>query len=132
MESLAAIISPFVALISGLVLWFFNEKGKRKTIIYTEKVRLYEKLLSSIGAIYEEGIDNPKLKQEFDNNYRVAWLYASKEVIEKLSEFLDTVRVNSTSSHEDADHSLDLLVKAIRKDFRLPLPTRKFMVWRTK
>jgi len=132
MENFIAIISPSIALISGLVLWFLNEKGKRRHAIYSEKIDLYEKILSTIGAIYEEGIDNPKLKQEFDRNFRVAWLYASKEVIEKLCSFLDTIRTDKNISQEEVSNALDLLVVAIRKDIKLSNPTRKFMVWRTK
>ncbi|MCI5050465.1 MAG: hypothetical protein MRY32_09105 [Rickettsiales bacterium] len=128
MENTAAIISPFIALVSGLVLWFLNEIGKRKTAIYLEKLKLYESLMGSVHSFYE-GSNSKEARQSFNDNIRIAWIYASKEVIENADAFLETTRTGNTSSYEDREDALDALARAIRSDMKLPLPKAKFKTW---
>lgn len=128
MENIAVIVSPFIALISGVVLWYFNEKGKRAFQIYVEKLRLYEDLIMSLDSFYQ-GSDAVEKRQDFNNKMRLAWMYCSKEVIEKGDDFLETTRTGSKASYEERNDALDALMRAIRSDMKLKLPLVKFKTW---
>ena len=131
---LTVIISPFVALISAVILWFLNERSKRRNAIYLEKLKLYEGLMKSVHSFYDRDGDKEKdtvkeIRQTFNNNICVAWIYASKEVIEKADAFLETTRTGNSFSSDDRSDALDLLVKAIRNDMKLSQPEVKFKTW---
>ncbi len=128
MEILVAIVSPFIALISGLILWFFNERGKRAYQTYLEKLKLYEGLIIAIESFYQ-GSNAIEKRQDFNNKLALAWMYCSKNVLEKADAFLETTRVGNTVSDEGRAEALDQFMKAIRKDMQLGLPTVKFKPW---
>lgn len=127
-EIIIAIISPSVALISGLIMWYFNEKSKRAFQTYLEKLKLYENLIISVEGFYQGSKSIEKI-QNFNRKMALAWMYCSSEVIEKADTFLETTRVGSGATDEQRDEALDCLMGAIRKDMKLALPPIKFKTW---
>ncbi len=128
MENIAVVVSPFIALISGIVLWYFNERGKRAFQIYVEKLRLYEELIDSLDSFYQ-GAGAVDKRQNFNNKMRLAWMYCSRDVIERGDDFLETTRVGNQASDDEKNQAVDALMRAIRKDMRLDLPLVQFKTW---
>ncbi len=128
METLAAIISPSVALITAVILWVLNEWGKRKSTLYTERMKLYEQLLRSIHGYYS-GDDKKEKRQGFNDAFCAAWMFASKEVIEKADIFMETVCVGNPCSKEEREKAQNELVLAIRTDMKLSKPNVQFKAW---
>ncbi|MFN3826205.1 MAG: hypothetical protein ACK4NR_01120 [Micavibrio sp.] len=128
MDIILAIISPSIALISGCLLWYFNENGKRDYQKYTAKLKLYEDLVLSIDT-FTEGLDDIARRQKFNNNLSLAWMYCSSDVIEKFDIFLETTRVGNVSDEDNRREAMDKLMKAIRADMGLSPPSVKFKIW---
>ena len=128
MEILTIIISPFIALISGLILWLLNEHSKRQHQVYLEKLKLYEELIISLEGFYLGATDKNKI-QSFNRSMAIAWMYCSKEVLEKGDAFLEKTRLNNDFSDEQRDHALDAFIKSIRQDMKLENPNVNFKLW---
>lgn len=128
-QFIAVISAPLFALVSAVILWFLNERGKRQHALHIEKMKLYEKLLRSIEGFYV-GSPNPIGKQHFVNEISVAWMFSSDEVIDKAYRFLETVKAGNLHSDQEKETALADFIKSIRKDMGLKIPVNSFKPWK--
>ena len=115
LESFASTISPFVALIIAVVIWWLNEKGKRDHIIYIKKLERYEVFLNNLKGFYDVPYDQ-EIQKKFVDNLPMAWLYAPPEVLDRANEFIE----------KQGQDTVNALLNAIRDDIKLKRPKKPF------
>jgi Pyruvate/2-oxoacid:ferredoxin oxidoreductase delta subunit len=114
----------FLPLILGVVLWFLNERSKRKWEEYQKKEEHYSELLRAIRGFYVETHDQ-KLKDEFLEQLKQCWLYCPDEVISSAYAFLNSVHAQKVSTDDIKERSLGDFIIAIRRDLLSRKITRK-------
>ncbi len=83
---------------------------------YNEKIERYTKLLQAMPGFYGKGIKEDK--EKFLEAYRIAWLFASDEVIVSINEFLKVIDSKNSGKFtvEKQLFALSKVVYCIRKD----------------
>lgn len=88
--SLAVVGSMAVALISaatGIIVWFLNERSKRRAAEYRRRERRYRRLMAGINAFYAAGPhlgavgDVDRERERFLRELRLVWLYCPDGVV---------------------------------------------------
>lgn len=99
--------------------WSQNQALQRAQSEYQRKEQLYREMLKSVAVFYK-GVSVPGQAgaAAFLEEYRLAWLYASDDVIRALNSFLGTQDANRTPEEKDrlGQKALAELVLAVRKD----------------
>jgi Pyruvate/2-oxoacid:ferredoxin oxidoreductase delta subunit len=113
---LIPVIGGVLALISGFVTWYLNERSKRVYEEYKRKEEKYSELIRSLRGFYIES-SSKELKTEFLNQLNLCWMYCPDEVIYKAYGFL--------YSHEKKEKAVGEFMLAIRKDMISRKPLRK-------
>jgi Pyruvate/2-oxoacid:ferredoxin oxidoreductase delta subunit len=121
---LIPVIGGVLALISGFVTWYLNERSKRVYEEYKRKEEKYSELIRSLRGFYIES-SSKELKTEFLNQLNLCWMYCPDEVIYKAYGFLFMVHTDQRHSHEKKEKAVGEFMLAIRKDMISRKPLRK-------
>lgn len=110
--------------LSGILLWFLNEKKKRIYEEYKRKEERYMVLLNSLEGFYVESCNVEKIG-DFLRQLRLCWLYCPDDVIRKANSFLKTVISNHCTSDTEKEDAIGELVLAMRKDLLRKKPVKR-------
>ncbi|MBI3240675.1 MAG: hypothetical protein HYZ49_00060 [Chloroflexi bacterium] len=119
-------IGALVAVGSGLLTWFLNEKSKRTDEEYKRKEERYIELIKSLKGFYIPSASK-ELKEDFLIQLNLCWLYCPDDVILKAYRFLHMVQTGVDQEFSDADKekAVGEFILAIRKDLSNRKPVRK-------
>ena len=108
-------VTFFLPLAGAVVAWFVNERRRRQWEEYKRKEEHYQELIGALKGFYADTPD-VAARQAFLGQVNLCWLYCPDEVIRKVYDFLDAVRVGSTASPQERNDAAGAFVLAIRKD----------------
>ncbi len=110
------ILNSFTTIFLLIVAWFVNEQIKIFIKERNTKVQKYEKAIQAIRCFYENK-NNSEMIQNFLNNRDLLYLYASDEVITKISTFINTMYINNQNTADEQKHTAYReVIFSIRKD----------------
>ncbi len=103
-------------LLAGVVLWHLNEKSKLELEKRVRRQERHEKLLTHLKGFYVFTENAKEDKEKFLEEWRLAFLYCSDDVIRSGNAFLDTVAADQKSSSEERGQMVREFVMALRRD----------------
>jgi len=121
---LIPVIGAVIVFVSGLVMWYLNERSKRIYEEYTRKEEKYSGLIRSLKGFYVTSFDK-NLRNEFLNQLNLCWIYCPDEIIHKSYNFLLMVHTDQQHSDKEKEKAVGELIVAIRKDLISRKPLRE-------
>jgi len=121
---LISVIGAVVVLITAIVTWYLNEKGKRIYEEYKRKEIKYSELIKCLRGFYISSFDKD-LRNAFLNQLNLCWMYCPDDVIQKAYNFLNMVHTDQKHSDEEKEKAVGELILAIRIDLINRKPLKK-------
>lgn len=113
------LLVAFVSLIGSVLIWYLNEKKKRKLKIIEQKEERYKIMVTSIKA-FTQGNNDVKLRQEFIDQLNLSWVYCPDIIIKKGTFLLETMIPDANGlsryTNEQKVNAIGELFVEIRKD----------------
>lgn len=109
------LLVALVSVAGVLLTWSWTERARLAHEEYARREARYSTLMSTLHGFYED-TSSPELRAKFISELELAWLYCPDDVIRKGYNFLNTVKVGTTSDDSAQKASLCAFVLAIRQD----------------
>jgi Pyruvate/2-oxoacid:ferredoxin oxidoreductase delta subunit len=97
---MASFLSIFIPLVTAIIVWYANERSKRRWEQYVRKEENYKQLVRTLRGFYVTSLDST-LRNAFVEQVNLCWLYCPDEVIQKAYAFLSTVHTSELVSDEE-------------------------------
>lgn len=93
-------IAIIVAAVIGIFVYFVKWQLEKRSLEYKRKEERYTGMLKSMQGFYKD-IGNKDAKQKFINEFNLAWLYASDDVIRAVNKFFNTIKAEGVKSSDN-------------------------------
>jgi len=105
----------FLPLAGAVAAWLLNERRRRSWEEYLRKEERYRALLRSLSGFYNHSAD-PKVREDFLEEYKRCWLYCDDEVIRAANAAMEVLVEKTTVPMEQRLERIGAFVLAIRRD----------------
>jgi hypothetical protein len=114
----AGLLLPFLTFVFGVLKWRDERREQRRADDRKRREANYRELLLAAQG-FGVGADPDaadEAKQRFVDEYNLAWLYASDEVVRALNRFLHALEHGQSVDGATPEQTLADLVAAVRRD----------------
>lgn len=125
MDQFIKLLMPFISggIIGYLVKYGLDFKYAKKLEEMNKRRAVYEKLTETLGIFISGRISTVEQKNRFLDTYSNCWLWASDEVVNEISDFLDyqvAIAKGEKVEQEDVKRKYASCLIAMRRDLGFP------------